>query len=391
MIDKPEIRNEEILLLGLCRMDFNIELKIMLQALAEEISDWKYFATLANSHGVAALVYNNLGKLDFLKFVPGATADFLRNALLVSLSRNTRNATMMGEVLQVLNKESIKTVLLKGMALEQMVYENRGLRQMSDVDVLVEEKDSLRAFKALIKNGYVPLPQKSLLHKLIILHKGKHLPSLIKNEFSVELHNDLFGAGKNVLTKMLFENSSETELSGMKVFIPQPQILFLYLVKHLYLHELNNESQLRLYADLAVLINRYWDEIINSNLPVLANQAGMSKILAWRLEPLRDLWGISFPGWMNDFIDKWYDPASMNKFVFFLRSPKNNFPSDKSIFYRSMIKDIPGLHRKIIFIVGDLFPTIRFMKKRYKCRSAWKAVLYYPHRLGKILWLFRRS
>lgn len=70
MKDKPEIRNEEILLLGLCRMDFNIELKIMLKALAEEISDWKYFATLANSHGVAALIYNNLGSLTFLNLYP---------------------------------------------------------------------------------------------------------------------------------------------------------------------------------------------------------------------------------------------------------------------------------------------------------------------------------
>lgn len=389
MNNKLNIRNEEILLLGLCRLDFGVELKVMLQALTEEITDWQYFTSLANSHGVAALVYNNLEKLEFLRFIPGETVDFLRNALLMSLSRNARNTEMMGEVLKLLNRESVKTVLLKGMALEQMVYENRGLRQMTDVDVLVERKNCIRARNELMNNGYFSLPLKSAFHKLIIPYTGKHLPSLIKNGFSVELHHELFGAGRNVLTKMLFETSYETELAGERVFIPQPQIFFLYLVKHLYLHEMNNESQLRLYTDLVVLIGKFGEEIINYDLLEYANQAGMSEILAWRLEPLRDLWGISFPVWINDFIDKWYNPASINKFVFFVKSPKDNPPSDKAWFYRNTLKDIPGLHRKIIFILGDLFPTIAWMKKRYGCTSGWKALLYYPHRLGKLLYLIK--
>jgi hypothetical protein len=391
MNNKLNIRDEEILLIGLCRLDFGVELKVMLQALVEEITDWEYFTSLANSHGVAALVYNNLERMGFLRFIPAETADFLRNALLMSLSRNAKNTQMMGEVLKLLNRESVKTVLLKGMALEQMVYENRGLRQMTDVDVLVERKDCIRARNELMNNGYATLPFKSAIHKLIIQYIGKHLPSLIKNGFSVELHHELFGAGKNVLTKMLFDNSYESELAGEKVFIPQPQIFFLYLVKHLFLHEMNNESQLRLYTDLVVLIGKFREEIINYDLLEYATRAGMCEILAWRLEPLSDLWGISFPEWINDFIDKWYNPASINKFVFFLKSPKDNPLSDKAWLYRNTLKDIPGLHRKLIFILGDLFPTISWMKNRYGCTSGVKALLYYPHRIGKLWYLVKGS
>jgi len=389
MNDKLNIRDEEILLLGLCRLDFGVELKIMLQALAEAVTDWKYFGSLANSHGVAALVYNNIEKLGFFHLIPPETVDFLKNSLLLSMSRNARNIEVMGEVLKHLNRISVKTVLLKGLALEQMVYENRGLRQMTDVDVLVERTDCIKAQNELMNNGFDTLPLKSAFHKLIIPYTGKHLPTLIKNGFAVELHHELFGAGKNVLTRMLFDTSDETKLAGESVFIPKPQIFFLYLVKHLYLHEMNNESQLRLYTDLVVLIERYRDEIINYSLLDYARQAGMCEILAWRIEPLRDLWGISFPEWINDFIDKWYNPASINKFVFFLKSPKDNPPSDKAWFYRNNLKDVPGLHRKIIFLLGDLFPTITWMKKRYGCTSGWKALLYYPHRIGKLLYLIK--
>jgi hypothetical protein len=328
----------------------------MLQALTEEALDWNYFASLANDHGVAALVYNNLENLKFLQFIPQEITEPLRNALMASLSRNTRNIDAMGDVLRKLNSEKIKIVLLKGLALELSVYGNSGLRQMTDVDVLATRKDCLKARKVLMSNGFISLPVKSVFHKLILADTGKHLPTLIKDGFAFELHHELFGTGKNILTRILYDSSYETEIKAEKTYIPTPQIFFLYLVKHLYLHEMNNESQLRLYADLVVLIEKYRDEIINYDLLEYAKDANMGEILAWRLEPLRDLWGISFPEWINEFIDKWYNPSSINKFIFFLKSPKDNPSPDRATLYRHNIGEVPGLHRKILFFLGDLFP-----------------------------------
>jgi hypothetical protein len=296
----------------------------------------------------------------------------------------------MGEVLRLLYGKNIRAVLLKGLALEFTVYGNTGLRQMSDVDILISKEQCMTARNILISNGYVSLPVKSVIHKLILANTGKHLPSLIKNGTSVEIHHKLFGGRKNVLTRMLYETSYKIEIKGEEAYIPQPQIFFLYLVRHLYTHEMNNESQLRLYTDLVVLIEKYRDEIINYDLLTYASQAEMLEILACRLEPLRDLWGISFPGWIDDFIDKWHNPDSINKFIFFLKSPKDNPPLDKARFYRHAISDIPGFHRKVLFLLGDIFPSVSFMKKRYNCTSTWKVLLFYPKRVGKILWLFKR-
>ena len=307
-----------------------------------------------------------------------------------SLSRNAFNRETIVEVLRLLDRENIKTVLLKGMALELSVYGNSGLRQMSDVDILICREQCIQARKILINNGFVSLPVKSLFHELIIADIGKHLPSLIKNGTSVEIHSELFGGRKNVLTRMLYENSYAIDIKEEKAYIPQPQIFFLYLVKHLYLHEINNESQLRLYTDLVVLIEKYREEIINYNLLIYASQAGMSEILAWRLEPLRDLWGVSFPVWIDDFIDKWYNPASINKFIFFLKSPKDNPQLNKPRLYRSVVNEIPGIHRKFLFVLGDIFPSVSVMKKRYGLNNLWKVLFYYPHRIGKIWWLIKR-
>lgn len=385
-----KIRDEEILLLGLCRLEFSDEQRTKLQVLASKNIDWSLFSTLANNHGVAALVYHNLEKLKLIALVTEEVTGYLRGTLLRSLSRNTFHAEMMSGVLQLLNTHGIKTVLLKGLALEQTVYGNIGLRQMSDVDILIRKDECIEARAILINSGFVSLPVKSFFHKKILAHYGKHLPTLIKNGGSVEIHHELFGGKKNVLTTMLYESSYPVDLKGEKCYIPQYQIFFLYLIKHLYLHELNNESQLRLYTDLVVLLEKHYDKIINYDLLKYATDANMSEILAWRLEPLRDLWGIRFPDWIDEFINKCYNPDSINKFIFFLNNPKDNPPINKPGFYRHLVRDIPGLHRKILFLMGDIFPTVSFMKKRYKCKSTLKVILYYPHRMGKILWLFRR-
>lgn len=390
MNSELKINDEEILLIELCRLKFNDEHLIRIRDFISIISDWNYFGSLVKAHGVGALVWHNLDKHHLQDGIPEEVLASLRGALMISLSRNAFNTEIMGDVLKLLNAENIKTVLLKGLALENTVYGNSGLRQMSDVDVLIDRKDCIRARDILLSNGFDSLPVKSVLHKLIISNTGKHLPSVTKNGAYIDIHNDLFGVKNNALTRMLYANSYVIELIGEQTYIPQPQIFFLYLVRHLNSHEMNNESQLRLYTDLVVMIEKYPDEILNYDLIKYASEAGMSEILASHLGPLRDLWGISFSEWTNDFINRWYNQDSLNKFLFFLSSPKDNPPSDKAMVYRHTIGEIPGVARKFIFILGDIFPSVSFMKKRYGCNSFWKVLMYYPHRLGKIIWLLRR-
>jgi hypothetical protein len=385
-----KIRNEEILLIGLSRLTFSKELTQKIQDLIMAVTDWEYFVSLANEHGIAALVFHNLENLGFLPMLPENCVKSLRNYLMLSISRNAFHKTALEESLGLLNKAGIKVVLLKGYALEMTVYGDAGLRQMTDVDILIDRSDYIKARSIFISGGYESLPVKSGFHKPIMAWTGKHLPSLLKNGASVDIHLELFAGKRNDLTKQLYDTSKEIRIDRETAFIPAPQLFFLYLVKHLTHHEIRNESQLRLYTDLVVMIEKYREEIINYDLLSNAMKARMSKILAQRLEPLRDLWSIPFPDWVGDFINRWLSPDAINKFVFFLKSPKNNKLDRPGHAYRTTLKEIPGFHRKILFILGDIFPTMTFMKKRYKCKSSWKALIHYPHRFGKLFYLLKK-
>jgi hypothetical protein len=387
MENDVNIRNEEILLIELCRLYFSDKQVEKIRRLVSVPNDWNYFADLANIHGVAALVWRNIERLGINENIPEQTKMFLRGAFLKSLSRNVFLAETAGNVLKWLNQESIRTVLLKGIALEATVYGNTGLRQMTDIDILTTPADCLKAREAMIRNGYTSLTVKSLLHENLNEYIDKHLPSLIKNDTAVEIHHELFGNRKNQLTKMLYDTSIEIKLQGEKAFIPQPQIFFLYLVRHLRMHEITGESQLRMYADLAVMITKYADKIVNHDLTELASLAGLSEALAGYLGILKKFWGVAFPGWMNEFIIKYFAQDKVERFLLFLKNSKENLPVDNRELYRQILNEIPGSGNKLLYLMGDLFPGLSFMKRRYNCSSSWKAVLYYPHRLGKLFWL----
>lgn len=390
MISDQDIKPEELLLIKLCRLEFDHKLKDEAESICRIITEWEFFARAVNLHGISALVHNNMEKLGLLKYVPRKIAEFLSQASYLSIVRNTAIMQNMTEALAFMGKEKFKTVLLKGMALELMVYGNRGLRQMTDADVLLQADEGMKAFRMLRKKGFTPLPVKSVLHKLIIRYIGKHFPSLIKNGFSLEIHHELFGRTGKHLTSKLLETSTKTTLNDHEAWLPDPMMLFIYLIHHLYKHETNNDSQLRLYTDLVVMIEQYKDKIINPLLLKLSAEAGFNRILADRLLPLIEYWKMEFPGWLNEFISDNKGEDSLSRFVFFLKSPKSNPAPERSHSYRPLLREIPGFHRKVIYVAGDIFPTIGFMKKRYRCNSVWKALAYYPHRLGKLVWLLKK-
>ena len=71
-----------------------------------------------------------------------------------------------------------------------------------------------------------------------------------------------------------------------------------------------------------------------------------------------------------------------------LLDPGQAKPLSRKGLFLENIRSLKGIRRKMIFIAGDLFPSVEFMKNRYGCRSALSALLFYPHRLGKLLWIF---
>ena len=380
------MRPEESLLIKLCRLTFSEKTIAEIGDIIEKITDWSCFFSLANNHGVVALTIYNLDRLKYIGKMPEENVIIFKKQLLQNMRDNVYKTSVLAKALITLNEADIKTVLLKGMALELTVYGNKGLRQMSDVDVLMTKEDCLKARDILLKEDFVSDPVKSSFHKKIITEYGKHLPTLRIDEFALELHHVLLSDKDNGFTKQVYETATSHLVNGIeKAYIPSPQLLFVYLVHHLSNHEQNNESQLRLYTDLVVMLEHYEDKILNHSLMEISDSLGLSKEMATKLFILQKYWDIRYSDAIEGFIKKNVDSRCDETFLFFLGSPKNKKRSDAAT-YRNKIANIPGFSNKLLYVLGDIFPSLLFMKKRYNC-GALMAILHYPCRLGKLFYL----
>ncbi|HUS85981.1 MAG TPA: nucleotidyltransferase family protein [Bacteroidales bacterium] len=374
----------EYLLISLCRLSFTGDQVLRIKELVRQVPFWPELTDLINEHGISALIYSNLKDLGLLDQVPRLQRGVLKQSHLISLTRNTYLLDRFTEAAALLAKEDISPVVMKGLAMELTVYGNAGLRQMTDIDVMIDRERCMHTRRVLLSKGFRSAPLKSPLYAFILQWYGKHLPSLYKDDLSLEIHHNLFNWDID-LNRWFISESSTILINNVKLRIPPLNLHFLYLVKHLDYHEGNGESQLRLYTDLYLLADRYREELINDELFLLARKARIEYTLYAKLTLLKHFWGLVFidvpkPGNWNKVL---------KEFLHFLNNPKGNPVSNKPESYREVIKNIPGFHRKLIFMLGDLFPSMTFMKQRYKTRNRLFTIFYYPHRLGKLVYLLK--
>jgi hypothetical protein len=224
----------------------------------------------------------------------------------------------------------ISHVLLKGMALEHSIYGSRGLRQMTDIDILVDKGSAEEAAKILAENGFKAEPLKSRLFIKIQTHIGKHYPTFKKDGFMIDMHTRLLG--KSFSNEDITSFTDRIVIDGLNAYVLKKEIHLSYLIDHFKLHAVSGDCQLRLYRDILLL-----------------------------------------------------DPSSDIKFpVEFVEEPKQSHKLKyRKAQYKSAIKMIPAQYR-LRYLVGDIFPSIEWMKKRYVCNIAG-AVLRYPLRLLKLV------
>jgi hypothetical protein len=377
-----ELRKSVQLLLLLSRTEFTGEEKLQITAAFGSFTSWQLLSSLAVRHGVAALVWQNISDLGLDGMVPETERILLEGLRFKSIARVSWISEAAAGVTSLLEREGIRVVLLKGLALEHTVYGSKGLRQMSDADLLVTPADAFKARDILMRYGFRSMSLKSPLYRHIILDLGNHLPELHRGGVSVDLHHRLFGPeGEAMVARAIAE--SEPVAPGRDHFrVLPPMIAFLALVGHIYKHEVKGEFQLRLWVDIYLLLGKYGNRIMTEALPAAAKEAGLESETRIVLTVMEQVWGIPI---LPELREPGTDRAS--GFMHDLMHPGSVVPISQREFFARNLKSLKSPGKRLIFILGDIFPSIGFMKRRYGCRNAARALLFYPHRMGKLAWI----
>lgn len=121
--------------------------------ISDEI-DWEAFLRIAAGHGMTSIVWRSLSV--HAERVPAKVLAFLRTHYLTNSARNLFLTNQLVNLLDMLESNGVPAIAFKGPALATAAYGEPGLREFSDLDILVRPSAFVRARQTLIAHGYRP-------------------------------------------------------------------------------------------------------------------------------------------------------------------------------------------------------------------------------------------
>jgi hypothetical protein len=143
------------LLLSCARTRINPEVSQRIRDAAQKEIDWVQFIRLALRHDTLALTYWNLHRI-CPELVPSGVLEPLRARYEAGAAESRFLAEELVNILGVLDSQGIPAVPYKGAALAVRLYGELSLRGFGDIDIVICEREVLRARGLLIDRGYAP-------------------------------------------------------------------------------------------------------------------------------------------------------------------------------------------------------------------------------------------
>ena len=194
---------------------------------------WDDLTDKARWHKLDGMLYRRIKDADLGDSIPAESLEQLKMAHRRTLMRGMYFRQELQQILAALYKENIPVILLKGAALVETVYQDPGVRPMTDLDLLVPAQSAESAQEIVKGLGYAQGgnpedyedTEKNHRHLPLLVGLGK--PTVVEVHRHVvrldsPLHFDIGG---------FWERAEEIELAGTRAMIlcPEDQIIHLAL------------------------------------------------------------------------------------------------------------------------------------------------------------------
>lgn len=339
--------NEQELVVLLTKQDLNDNEKKHLIKLLQMNLSWDKVIGILELHRVAGIAWLNIKKYFFNNNQNRCSCPrlykYLMNSYNIQTCRAKEQLKYTLEVCELLNKNGIKYVLLKGIAVSKELYNDLGLRDFNDNDILVHPNEVEKAKNLILSLDYRQGDSKHLTkitkptrkeimirkinsHEIVPLIKDVSNDTYFLTQHIIDLHFSV-----NLMTKNREENDLEEWFESRNVIrfnncsinVLNWEYLLIFLSEHFY-KEAVSHRDLMMYKDLLLykLCDIYfliknksinWDKVIS-----LSIKYNFTKQLCFTLKYLSAI----------------YDIHPINEIITTLES-RNTFSMDNVYYYDS--------------------------------------------------------
>ncbi len=234
-------------------------------------ADWVLIIEYAKEMQVIPLLFF------MLKQKTGITppADINNQLKSIYLANSNRNLFLTYDLIRILNlldKNAIPAIPLKGAYLAHVVYEGPSARHMTDLDIMVRWEDITKAVVLLETLGYV-INEKYKINEEY-RRSNHHLPIFTHSSGTiVEIHWNILKplnkseSGK-VIEEILWLQAKPGDIMGAKAYVMTPEFLIIHSAIHLTMHHLFNLG-IRDFYDVEHIYRKFrgdinWEFLISS-------------------------------------------------------------------------------------------------------------------------------
>ena len=247
----------EIELLRVCARNAGSLDRQHIQKLVAQGLRWDYLLEAADRHGMVPLLYRNLAQQHRPEVVPDRCLRKLEEHFQSNLRRNLRLLHELIAILRTFRDHEIVAVPYKGPFLALILWGNIGVRESSDLDILISRKDFPAARRLLENMGYQPdhhLTAAEEVPYLWIYHERAFRNP--ESKIRVELQWEIVPRYMSIAfgPEQLWDSLQLTEVSAEPIPVVAPEDLLLVLSVHGWKHGWNRLIWL---ADIAQLLRLY--------------------------------------------------------------------------------------------------------------------------------------
>ncbi len=345
--------------------------------------DWNKLLEISIKTRTTPLIYNRTQSLQFNSFVPDDILREMQKFYFKNLRKNTLIYNEFEKIGAHLNSGSISPILLKGIYLAHHIYENISLRQLSDIDVLLEENNIEPAAQKILSLGFRFKGTERT--DFILQHQDiKHIPMMCNNQgVGIELHKKIFNEwnGYSVPQSCFFEDLQSVRYKNVHARVFYPELFIVSLCLHIDEHVQNAQMHFIGYIDIAWFLQKKADSFNWEKLISFCSEHSIKKYVfphilishTYLKAPVPD----DVTNQLNKYRDDYYES-------FFLHTIEPNEHLAIHIKNANIagLKRVKGTKNKLKFLLHNFFPSKSFMVYRYKIKNKKLYFLYYFVRFG---------
>jgi hypothetical protein len=374
---------EDQLILAVVKLHPSGSELLKLNALIAQVEDWDYLITTIIARGIGPLFYKKLPLLTNSTLIPAEISTKLQQVYYKTFSRSMVLYEHFRKVSTAFNIHQIPVIALKGIYLSEWLYQDIGLRQFSDIDLLVKEEDGARCIAMLEELGYVA--SKSQFSSIVSTQLAKnavHYPPMIKDGVSIEVHIRLHRKTESyhIIIPTVWSNASPAIVNTVPVLVLNDVDLLFHLCLHLDKHFKIGHVQFTCFTDISNLLEKEADVMDWEKLSEVCRLYRCEEIVFQYIVLVNRYIQVTVP---QDILDKYSYLLTQKEEILFIKYLKGydgtNSAATKSGHFK-YIKNLAGVSEKVRYLGAVLFPSKEFMIRAYKIKEPKWVLFYYPFR-----------